>query len=174
MKSSNPAFSRSLSEYYMIACRFLSEEAKILDERSFDKWMEMVDDEIQYEIPIIVSKNNLQDETAGGGHRINDNKARLRVRVDRLKSGHAWSETPPSRTVRIVGSILANPIGDGRTLDVESSLLLYRQRGDSGPGDVIPVRRYDVLRVADDVTLLKRRVIFADTSLRTPNLGIFL
>ena len=163
------------AEAFFIASKFLGREAKLLDERRFDEWYELLDDEISYEVPIRLARMKFSDETSGGGHIISDTKRRLKVRVDRLNCGECWSESPPSRTVRVVGSITASLTDDANVLEVESALLLYRQRSNDADGDLIAVRRTDLLRVGPDgVKLLKRRALLADTSLRTPNLGVFV
>ena len=159
---------------FFIAQAFLSREAKLLDERRFDEWFELLDDDIVYHVPIREARLSYADEHAGGGYRIRDNKALIRVRIDRLKSGFAWAETPPSRTTRVVGSVMAEVMEDGN-LKVESAMLLYRQRGHDAPGEVIPVRRTDILRqTADGPRLLRRDAFIAEVVLSTSNLGVFL
>ena len=161
-------------EALFIAQAFLSREAKLLDERRFDEWFDMLDDAIVYHVPIRETRLAYPDEHAGGGYRIRDNKALIRVRIDRLKSGFAWAETPPSRTTRVVGSIMAETGEDG-TIRAESAMLLYRQRGHDAPGEVIPVRRADILRLTDDgPRLLRRDAFIAEVVLSTSNLGVFL
>lgn len=161
-------------EAYLAAQSFLAREAKALDERRFDDWLAMLDEDIAYHVPIRVARLDYAAETAGGGYRVNDDKGLIRIRVERLKSGHAWAETPPSRTLRVVGSVLAERIGEDR-LAVESALLLYRQRGHDAAGEVIPVRRSDELRLtADGPLLAKRTALITEVSLTTPNLGVFL
>ena len=160
---------------FHVASRFLALEAKLLDERRFDEWLDLLDDDILYEIPIRMARLSFANETAGKGHFIYDTKARLKIRVDRLNCGDCWSESPPSRTVRVVGSMMIDPTDRADVIEVESALLLYRQRGDDMPGDVIPVRRNDLIRMrADGPKLLKRRALIPDTTLRTPNLGVFV
>ena len=52
---------------------------------------------------------------------------------------------------------------------------MYRQRGHDAPGEVIPVRRRDVLKVTDEgVRLLRRDAFIAEVVLTTSNLGVFL
>ena len=54
-------------------------------------------------------------------------------------------------------------------------MLLYRQRGHDAPGEVIPVRRTDILRpAADGPRLLRRDAFIAEVVLSTSNLGVFL
>lgn len=161
-------------EAFFIAQEFLATEAKLLDERRFDEWYDLLDDDIVYHVPIREAQIEYADEHAGGGYRIRDNKPLIRVRIDRLKSGFAWAEVPPSRTTRMVGSVLAEAKEDG-TIAAESALIVYRQRGHDAPGELIPARRHDVLRLTPDgPRLLRRDVYIAEVVLTTSNLGVFL
>ena len=159
---------------FLIAQEFLAREAKLLDERRFDEWFEMLDDEIVYHIPIREARIDYDKEWTDGAYRVRDDKGLIKVRIDRLKSGHAWAETPPSRTLRVVGSVLAESQGADE-IAVESALLIYRQRGHDAPGEVVPARRQDVLRVSKGkVTLLRRTARITEVLLTTPNLNIFI
>ena len=162
------------AEALFLAQTFLAREARALDERRFDDWLAMLDEDVAYHVPIRLARLDYAAETADGGYRINDDKGLIRIRVERLKSGHAWAEIPPSRTLRLVGSVLAERIAGDR-LAVESALLVYRQRGHDAPGEVIPVRRSDELRLAAGGPLLARRTaLITEVSLTTPNIGVFL
>jgi 3-phenylpropionate/cinnamic acid dioxygenase small subunit len=162
-------------EQYHFAARFLAREAKLLDERRFDEWVEMVHEDIVYEVPVRQAKQHFADEFIDGAFRLKDTMSIIKIRIERLRSGHAWAETPPSRTVRVVGSILVDEAEKAGDLLVESALLIYRQRGNADPGDLIPVRRSDVIRISDNGGLLvSRRALIPDTVLQSPNLGIFL
>ncbi len=154
---------------------FLAREAKLLDERRYRKWLELIDDDILYEVPIRAQKFDFDEETNGGGFRIRDDKYLLTMRVARLETGQAWAEVGPSRTLRVVGSVLVEPGETPDVINVESAVLLYRQRGHDELGDIIPVRRTDQLRITDDgPKLLRRHALLATAILHTPNLGVFL
>ena len=162
-------------EQHHFAAQFLAREAKLLDERRFEEWVAMIHEDIVYEVPLRQARQDYADEYVGAGYRLRDTLAHIKVRIARLRSGYAWAETPPSRTLRVVGSILvekAETVGD---LLVDSALLIYRQRGNADPGDIIPVRRSDVIRITDKGGLLvSRRAVIPDTVLQTPNLGVFV
>jgi N,N-dimethyl phenylurea N-demethylase beta subunit len=159
----------------IIAADFLAIEAKVLDERNFAAWLEMLDDEIVYDVPVRESRMNYADETMPNAYRIRDDINLIKIRVARLATGQAWAEVPPSRTLRVVGSILVSRTDDAGVIEVESATILYRQRGTDNPGDIIPVRRTDRLRVTDGkAKLLSRRALITETVLHTPNLGVFL
>lgn len=162
-------------ELNAIAHTFLAQEAKILDERRFWDWYALLDDELEYFVPIRQSKLAFADEVEAGSFRIKDNKQHVHIRIKRLECGAGWAETPPSRTLRVVGSVLVDRTERSDVILVESALLLYRQRGHDERGDVIPVRRQDLLRLTDDgVRLLKRTALLTEAVLTTPNLGVFV
>ncbi|MBS7663623.1 phenylpropionate dioxygenase [Pseudomonas lalucatii] len=165
----------NLHELREIASDFLAREALILDERRFRDWFALLDDEIDYDVPIRIAMRTYADEFPEGAFRIKDCKAHIQTRIARLESDHAWAEVPPSRTLRVVGSVLVEATERADVISVISAMILYRQRGHDDLGDVIPVRRHDLLRVTDaGVKLLKRKALITETVLHTPNLGVFL
>ncbi len=162
-------------EQCALAQYFLAYEAKLLDERRFREWFALLDDAIDYRVPIRVARRAFDDECADGGYRILDTKGLIGIRINRLESGADWAETPPSRTLRTVGSVIVERTGESDVLSVESAMIVSRQRGHDASADVIPVRRHDLLRLTDDgPRLLKRTALLTEVVLTTPNLGIFL
>src|SRR5574337_630461 len=163
------------AEQFALAQYFLSHEARLLDERRFRERFALLDDEIDYQVPIRVARRAFDDECKDGGFRIVDTKELIGVRINRLESGADWAETPPSRTLRVVGSLIVERTDQPDVLSVESALIVSRQRGHDERADVIPVRRYDLLRLTSEgPRLLKRRALLTEVVLTTPNLGIFL
>lgn len=158
-----------------IAEDFLARESMILDERRFDDWYDTLDDRIEYEVPIRIAMRDYADEFPNGAYRIFDIKSHIKTRIARLKSDHAWAEVPPSRTLRVVGSLLVERTDQADVISVVSAMIVYRQRGHDEKGDIIPVRRFDLLRhTAQGVKLLRRKAVITEAVLNTPNLGIFL
>ncbi|TCB41734.1 phenylpropionate dioxygenase [Acinetobacter terrestris] len=154
---------------------FLSNEALLLDQRRFDEWFALLDDEIVYEVPLRIGMSNYKDEFPGEAYRILDKKAHIKTRIDRMATGQAWAEVPPSRTLRLIGSIMIEATEQADVVQVHSAVIMYRQRGHDEAGDVIPYRRLDTLKLtAQGIQLLKRKAILTDAVLRTPNLGVFL
>lgn len=166
---------RNRAELRDIAADFLAREALLLDERRFRDWYALLDDQLDYLVPMRIAMRDYADEFPQGAYRISDSKAHINIRINRLESDHAWAEVPPSRTLRVVGSLLVEPGERADEIAVISAMILYRQRGHDDVGDVIPVRRHDVLRITDEgVKLLKRKALITETVLHTPNLGVFL
>jgi 3-phenylpropionate/cinnamic acid dioxygenase small subunit len=155
--------------------QFLALEAMLLDEGRFEEWYALLADDILYECPVRVAGTSRSDEPVAGAYRFQDDKKILRTRIDRLSTGIAYAESPPSRTVRSVSSICILPDpNDAAVVQVSSALTVYRHRGTDAHGDTLHARRNDRLRITHEgVKLARRTIIFAEVSLSTPNLAIF-
>jgi N,N-dimethyl phenylurea N-demethylase beta subunit len=155
--------------------QFLARETALLDDRRFWDWFALLDDQVTYQVLIRTVRESGADEFASTGFRQRDDKSMIETRIKRLHTGFAWAEDPPSRTVRLVGSIVVDPTDDPNVLAVDSALHVYRHRAQDDHGDLIAARRRDRIRFTDQgPRLLSRTVLLADVVLTTPNLGIFL
>jgi 3-phenylpropionate/cinnamic acid dioxygenase small subunit len=160
---------------YTLVSQFLAREARLLDEGREEEWYELLADDLRYSVPIRQATAPRSDEITRVAFRQLDKKTDVRLRLDRLNTGHAYSEVPPSRTMRMVGSIEVTEGSDPELIEVTSALLVYRQRGIDPHFDLIPCRRNDVLRRVDGAfQLVSREVILTETSLVTPNLAVIL
>ena len=160
---------------YTAVVTFLATEARLLDEGREEEWFELLADDLLYLLPMREATEPRSAEIDRSSWRIRDTKRMVRFRLDRLQTGHAYAEVPPSRTMRLVGSVevTAGPSAD--LVDVSSALLVYRQRGIDRRFDLVPCRRNDRLRMTEDgLRLVSREVILTETSILTPNLGIIL
>ena len=100
-------------------CRMLlHREARLLDQGRFDDWLSLYSARCVYWVPA----------TPGGDPRREvavafDDRRRLEDRVYRLRTGHAWSQAPASRTVRMVSNVEVFPSGEA-CLMVRSNFLI--------------------------------------------------
>jgi 3-phenylpropionate/cinnamic acid dioxygenase small subunit len=155
--------------------QFYGLESMLLDEQRFDEWVGLIDDEIRYAVPVRAVHKRGDDEYLSGGQRMEDNKARILARLARLKTGHAWVEEPPSRTVRLVGSVYVEPPQAPDTVTATCAVFVYRLRGQEPEGTVIALRRRDRFkRTPTGLKLAERTVFMADAVLPIENLAIFL
>ncbi|GAA1640814.1 aromatic-ring-hydroxylating dioxygenase subunit beta [Georgenia ruanii] len=163
------------AELRALVTQFLAQEARLLDDGREEEWYELLDDDLVYEIPVRQATEPRSHEFTQRGIRVKDTKAHIRTRIDRLNTGLAYSEVPPSRTLRVVGSVEIRGMEAPDVVAVSSALLLYRQRGIDPYYDLIPARREDTIRLTPaGPRLLSRRVLTTETSLATPNLAVFL
>ena len=153
---------------------FLVAEARLLDHRRFDEWLELWTDDASYYVPVRVSKKKPAPDVNDDIGLFDDNKLSLTLRVRRLGTDVAWAEDPPSFTRRFVSNFEIQP-EEGGEVRVRDYLLMYRSRGDGGTHDLISGEREHVLRVEDDsFRLAHRRVVLDQASIGTKNLGVFL
>jgi len=162
-------------ELQHLATQFLALESKLLDEANEEDWFKLLDPGLIYTIPIRQATEKRSDEVDRTAYRVRDTLAHVRLRIDRLATSQAYSEIPPSRTMRLVGSVLARRTDQEDVISVSSAVLLYRQRGIDPHFDLIPYRRNDELRLtADGPRILRREILLTEVAIATPNLGLFL
>ncbi|NHC43256.1 aromatic-ring-hydroxylating dioxygenase subunit beta [Bacillus sp. MM2020_1] len=113
--------------------RFLYREARLLDVGEMEDWLDLFSSECLYWVPI----------TPGGGNPLQevslafDDRRRLEDRIYRLRTGYAWSQIPPSRTIRMISNVEVWQDGGEDQLRVRANFMLNelrtgKQKGYSG------------------------------------------
>jgi ethylbenzene dioxygenase beta subunit len=160
---------------------FLYHEAELLDEGRYREWLDVLTEDVRYQVPVRIARERGAGETAVTGvsdemFHLDEDRDSLELRVDRLETGFAWAEDPPSRVRHFVSNVRAAPV-DGRDdeLVVRSSVLVYRARWDRPEHDLLSCERHDILRRVDGAwKLAQRRVVLDSTTLPTLNLSFFI
>lgn len=153
---------------------FYTEEARRLDAREFESWLQLMTDDVRIRVPV-------RTTTAEGGEaefldicHMDDNRWRLEKRVERLRTEHAWAERPSTRTRHFVTNIRIAEETD-HELEVRANLLLFLNRGDDAGYETISGERNDVLRCGDDGLRLADRTVYLDhATLPLSKLSVFL
>ncbi len=164
--------------------RFLDHEAELLDEGRLDEWLDVLTDDVVYQVPVRINREQTGESRVTGvrtdSFHLDENRDSLEMRVDRIATGFAWAEEPPSRLRHLVGNVrVSEPRptdeGDGgEEVDVRSNVLVYRSRGDRSDHDLLSAERHDVLRRVDGGLRLARRwVVLDSTVVPTLNLAFF-
>jgi len=86
----------------------LFEEARILDDRRYDEWFAMLTDDAIYWVPCNGEGIDPNREIS----LVYDDHARLRDRIDRLNSGVAHAQRPPSRICRLISNVHIDQASD--------------------------------------------------------------
>lgn len=160
-------------ERHQRAHHFLVEEAALLDAHDFDGWLGLLTDDVRYRMPARVTTVRSDDRLSTIDH-FDEDRHSLEKRVARLGTEHAWTEDPRSRIRHLVTNVRTFAADDGE-LDVESSVLLFRSRGDTRAPEIVCALRRDRLRPdGDGLRLAERFVLVEEAVLRTQNLAIFL
>ena len=161
---------------HLTAHRWLVDEAYLLDTQDYATWLTLLTDDIRYVMPVRVTTALAAGfDTARGMAHFDEDKYSLDRRVARFATEHAWTEDPPSRLRHHVGNVRTFATDRPDELEVQSSVLLFRSRGDVREPSIVSAGRDDVLRDEDGTWRLARRTIMVDESvLRMQNLAIFL
>jgi phthalate 3,4-dioxygenase subunit beta len=160
---------------HVAAHRFLVEEAAMLDAGEWARWLSQLTDDVRYVMPVrVTTVNDAGYDARTDMAHFDEDRYAIEKRVQRLLTDHAWTEDPASRTRHLVTNVRTFA-GTGDDLDVESSLLLFRSRGDDRPAEYVCALRRDALRREDGAwRLAARRLTVEESVLRTQNLAIFL
>lgn len=169
--------------------QFLFREAHLLDERRFDEWLSLLTDDIRYWMPSMSRHYGATSKAFAPLDRaqparadfsgdselaiLDETKSSLTRRIARLDSGMAWSEEPPSRTVRLISNVLVEEGAASDGLLVRSNFILYRTRSDREQ-DFYVGSRQDVLRPADGSwKIAYRKILLPQTVLAAKNVSNF-
>ncbi len=154
---------------------FLIHEAELLDDGRLREWLDLLADDLRYQIPIRITRERSAEVTLGDvGFHMDDDRGMLETRVVRLETEYAWAEDPPSRTRRYVTNVRVDQ-GDDGALIARSNLLVFRGRHGGVTDQLISCTREDTLRELDGGFEIARRIVHLDhTTLGTHNLAIFL
>ena len=101
---------------------FLYREARLADESRYKEWEALVTDDMHYWVPRGLADHDPNERLAY----INDNRSRLRTRVQQLSTGRRWSQTPPSPMRRMLSNVeVLEMDGPGNHLRVAANMVLY-------------------------------------------------
>jgi len=153
---------------------FFYREAELLDSNRLENWLELLTEDISYEMPVRLTRERGQPDVSSQTGHFSEDRRSLELRVKRLGTDFGWAENPPSRTRRFISNIRVENTSNPNEVKARSYFLLYRSRGSSTQVDLISGERQDLLRKLDGRWKLASRLIIVDqTVLGTRNLAIF-
>jgi 3-phenylpropionate/cinnamic acid dioxygenase small subunit len=101
----------------------LYDEADLLDDREFERWLDLFTDDAVYWVPARPGPADPDRHVS----LIYDDRARMADRVWRLTVGPAHAQIPPSATRRLITNVRVAPTGDGDVL-IRSNFAIYEVR----------------------------------------------
>ncbi len=104
-----PAERLPSAEDYASLCRLLYLEARLLDAARLPEWLDLYSDDCVYWLPTDVDGADPRTTVAW---EMNDRR-RLEERVERLGTGRAYSQAPPTRTTHLYTNIEAMTAAPG-------------------------------------------------------------
>jgi 3-phenylpropionate/cinnamic acid dioxygenase small subunit len=163
--------------------RFLYEEADLLDERRFAEWLDLLDDDIVYFMPVrrnVKFGQHVERENTRQGEGISwfdEDKWTLGKRIEQILTGVHFAEGPLSRVCHMVSNVRILDVQPSaampETVTVRSRFLVWQNRVEYESYTFVG-RRTDVLRRIEQTFKLKRREIVLDQNiLLAKNLSTF-
>ena len=169
--------------------QFLYREARLLDERRFHEWLELLTDDIRYwmgsrtnrypksskALAILDPDRYVEDDMTREDELaiLDENKQTLGQRVARLDTGMAWAEDPPSRSRHLITNIEVEPGDAASEVKVYSNFMVYRSRAETEQDFYVGARRDVLRRVAGAWKIAGRRIILDQNVLLAKNVIIF-
>ena len=169
--------------------QFLYREARMLDDRQFRDWLELFTDDVRYwmagrtnrypkhskAIAILDPSRYVEEDITGEEELaiLDEDKTTLTSRVDRLDTGMAWAEDPPSRTRHMIANIEVEPGDSENELNVYSNFIVYRSRAESEEDFYVGAREDLLRREGGALKIARRRLILDQNVLSAKNVSIF-
>ena len=169
--------------------QFLYREARMLDDRKFHEWLEILADDIRYWMPVRSNRYPVNSKAISilDGSRYEENelskegelaimdedKDSLTRRVERLDTGMAWAEAPPSRTRHIVSNVEVEPSANDSELKVYSNFIMYRTRAETEVDFYVGAREDVLRREGGSFKVVYRKIILDQTVLLAKNVSNF-
>ena len=169
--------------------QFLYREVRLLDDRRFHDWLQLLTDDIRYwmgsrtnrypksskAIAILDPSRYDEDDLAKEDELavLDEDKSTLNARVARLDTGMAWAEDPPSRTRHLIGNIEVEPGDTEAELKVYSNFIVYRSRAETEQDFYVGARRDVLRRVEGTWKIASRKITLDQNVLLAKNVSIF-
>lgn len=103
--------------------RLLFREARLLDDGEFEQWLGLFSRECAYWIPASYPAGDPRREVTQEFH----DRRRLEDRIARIRTGHAYSQIPPTRTCHLLANIEVMAISPSE-LRVRTSFAIHTHR----------------------------------------------
>lgn len=146
---------------------FVLREAELADARDYDAWRDLWCCDALYWAPYHRDTDPHREVSM-----IYDDIGRITERIDRLKSGAAWAQVPPTTTVRVVSNMSVRNVGAGRDLLTAKFVLL-----ESAPSGLIPWGghvEYTLCGRHGDLRMTRKTVHLVNATAALPNLTFLI
>ena len=169
--------------------QFLFREARLLDDRRFHDWLDLLTDDVRYwmagrtnrypkiskAIAILDPERYVEDDMTGDDELaiFDEDRRSLGARVARLDTGMAWAEDPPSRTRHLITNIEVEAGEATQEIKAYSNFVVYRSRAETEEDFYVGARRDVLRRVAGAWKIAGRKITLDQNVLLAKNVSIF-
>ena len=160
---------------------FFFYEADLLDEREYDKWLDLLTEDIVYWMPMrknVSYENRDKDITAENDVAwFHDDKDTLRKRVKQIQTGIHWADEPISRVSHLITNIRLtdsiSSLDDGEKAVTKCRFIVYRNRVEDETDFLVGRREDTLIRVGRELKIARRKIILDQSVLLAKNLTMF-
>jgi benzoate/toluate 1,2-dioxygenase beta subunit/2,4,5-trichlorophenoxyacetic acid oxygenase 2 len=150
------------------AVALLNREALLLDERRWDEWLALYDEDAVFWVPAWKGDHELTDDPDAEISLIyHTSRTELRDRVLRLQTGKSVTAMPQRRTVHAVGNVAVQSSGGDRC-EISSVFQTYSYDPRTRRDSVAYGRYHHTLRCgADRLTIARKRIVLVNDRIPT-------
>lgn len=157
--------------------QFVYYEARLLNEERLRDWYDLLDASLRYWCPIRENRfraDQTPELNPVAAALFDETKATIDLRLQRLESGKAWAEDPPTRHIYQITNIETFETDHPHEFEVQSLFTLYRNRSERDESTLMGQRK-DILRKTGPGTFLikGRLVLLQQSTLLAKNLSYF-
>jgi 3-phenylpropionate/cinnamic acid dioxygenase small subunit len=162
--------------------KFFYREAELLDDRRFTEWLDLLDDDLSYFMPIhrnVKFGDRDREETRRGLDIswFDEDKWTLTKRVEQLNTGIHWAEEPASRVSHLITNIQIHEVLPSldapQHVTVKSRFLIYQNRVEAETSLFVGKRLDQLRRDGDRWKLANREITLDQSVLQAKNLTVF-
>ncbi|WP_329410359.1 aromatic-ring-hydroxylating dioxygenase subunit beta [Nocardia vinacea] len=148
--------------------QFIYREARFADEHDYDSWEALWTDDAVYWVPV-----------DGGGYDperhvsiMYDNRRRISTRLQQLRTGKRYAQSPPSNLRRTISNIELLGVEDD-DITVGANFVLYESKP-RGIRTWAGRYTYVLRRVDGELRLVRKTVVLVDSAEAVPSMGFLI
>ncbi|MGW5113090.1 aromatic-ring-hydroxylating dioxygenase subunit beta [Nocardia sp. NPDC004123] len=148
--------------------QFIYREARLADEHDYDSWEALWTDDALYWVPV-----------DGGGYDperhvsiMYDNRRRISTRLQQLRTGKRYAQSPPSNLRRTISNIELLGV-EGDDLSLGANFVLYESKP-RGLHTWAGRYTYVVRRVDGELKLVRKTVMLVNSAEAVPSMGFLI
>lgn len=145
-------------ELHHHVAQFLYLEAHLQDAHAYDEWEQLWEDDAIYWVPA----NGHDSDPETQMSILYDNRSRIRVRVEQLKTGRRHTQTPRSELARLISNIEVTELA-GNEVSARANVLVFE---DSLRGETLWASRneYRLRRASGQFRLVRKKISLVNNS----------
>lgn len=135
-------------------------EASLLSNHKLEEWLELLHDDIRYWVPVRANRE-IGDEDLNRAHlmcHMDDDKAGLTLRAQRVAAGFGYADNPPPRTRHFITNVRVTDIGECE-VKLASNFIVWRSHTGLPDHSLVGCRNDVWAQVGEDWLLRERQVV---------------